>query len=250
MKGLFISLLTCGFAAHLAAGPIFVSNPGFESDVLGCAAGASCATDDTMSFWTGATADPLGFGDPGGVNATGSFGVFKPSSVQYPSGVPGGVNIAYLYGTTYGTSISQVLGATLLANDTYTLTVDIGRRADNNGGCNGFNAALEAGGAVLNSLVAVGNASCNSLTGGNFTQFTLTYNSGASPAQLGAPLEIVLSGNGSGSSIETAEIDFDNVVLSDTLSSSSVPEPGTFGAVGAMLAAGILGRKLVAAISR
>jgi hypothetical protein len=246
MKHLFTGLLICGFAAHLGAGSIFIANPGFEADVLSCTAGASCATDDAMSFWTGATADPLGFGDPGGVGATGSFGVFKPSAVQYPSGIPGGVNIAYLYGTTYGTSISQVLGATLLANDTYTLTVDIGRRADNNGGCNGFNAALEAGGVLLNSLVTVGNASCNSLTAGNFTQFTLTYNSGASPAQAGDPLEIVLSGNGSGSSIETAEIDFDNVALSDTLSSNSnVPEPGTLGVVGAMLAGGILVRKLV-----
>ena len=220
------------------AGTIAVTNPGFESDVLGCAAGANCASDDTITAWTGGTTDPLGFSDPGGVNATGSFGVFKPSAVQYPSGIPGGVNIAYLYGTTYGPFISQVLGTTLQANDTYTLMVSIGRRADNNGGCNGFNAELEAGGVVLNSLVNAGDASCNSLTGGNFTTFTLTYDSGVTPAEAGDPLEIVLSGNGSGSSIETAEIDFDNVALSDTLGSGSpTPEPAPIALLGSGLIA-------------
>jgi PEP-CTERM motif len=239
------SILLLSIAAlPVSAETIAITNPGFESDVLSCAAGANCSTDDTITAWTGATADPLGFGDPGGVNATGSFGVFKPSAVQYPSGIPGGVNIAYLFGTTYGTSISQVLGTTLSADDTYTLTVSIGRRADNNGGCNGFNAALEAGGVVLNSLVNAGDASCNSLTGGDFTQFALTYSSGDSPAQSGDPLEIVLSGNGSGSSIETAEIDFDNVALSDTLiPGSPAPEPASMALLGSgLLALALLGR--------
>lgn len=106
-----------------------------------------------------------------------------------------------------------------------------------NGQCNGFNAALEAGGNVLNSLVAAGNASCNSLTVGAFTEFTLVYNSGSSPAGLGDPLEIVLTETGSGSIYEPAELDFDQVGLSDTLSSnSSAPEPATF----AILAAGLV----------
>jgi len=217
-------LLTAALATGASASVIPIVNAGFETDVLACAAGTTCATDDTVTSWTGSTADPKGFAD--GINGAGSFGVFKPGSVQYPGGIPGGSNIAYLYGTTYSPSISQVLSASLLANDTYTLTVWIGQRTDTNTGCNGFNAALEAGGVVLSQLNYI-TQGCQELTHGSFTEFTETYTSGANPAQLGDPLEIVLTANGSGSGIETGEVDFDNVALSDTSSvvTTAAPEP-------------------------
>jgi hypothetical protein len=244
MKYLSFAFLISGLTAQLQGGVITILNPSFETDVLSCTAGAACATDDTLADWTGSTANPNGLSGGGG--AFNNFGVFKPGTVQYPSGVPNGVNIAYLSTNVYSVSISQILSANLLANDTYTLTLDIGLRDDpgviNPGlGCNGFDAALEAGGNFLNSLVNAGNASCNSLSQGNFTQFTLTYTSGANPVGLGNPLQIVLTGFGSGSQFEPAEVDFDNLSLTDTLtSSSSAPEPATFGTMAAVFAIGLV----------
>jgi hypothetical protein len=238
-------------AGSLSAAAIPILNSGFEADVLPCTAGPTCATSFSITGWTGATADPLGFSDPDG-NGTGYFGVYKPSALSYPSGVPGGVNVAYVAGVQNPLSISQVLSTNLLANDTYTLTLDIGQRADGQsvGGlaCHGFNAALEAGGNVLNSLVAAGNASCNSLTLGSFTQFTLTYTSAANPAGLGDPLEIVLSSFGAGgvgSSEGVGEIDFDNLALSDTSSAATTtaPEPVDLGLLASSALAFVLMRR-------
>jgi hypothetical protein len=243
MKYLSFAFLIGGLAAHLQGGAISIFNPSFETDVLSCTAGASCATNDIVTGWTGSTANPNGFdGPPGAFN---TFGMIKPGTSQYPGGAPDGVNIAYLSTNVYSVSLSQILSANLLANDTYTLTLDIGERADhdvtNPGlGCNGFNSELDAGGNFLNSLVNAGNASCNSLSLGNFTQFTLTYTSGANPAGLGSPLEIVLTGNGSGSQFEPAEIDFDKLSLTDTLTqNSNAPEPATFGTVTSVLIVGM-----------
>jgi hypothetical protein len=244
MKYLSLAFLVGGLATHLWAGAISVLNPSFEADVLGCAAGPTCATNMTITDWTGATANPGGF--DGNFGESGAFGVFKPSTASYTS-IPDGVNVAYIDAVANSTWISQILTATLLANDTYTLNVWIGERADPSvaeapGQCNGFNASLEAGGNVLNSLVAVGNASCNSLSEGVFTEFTLTYTSGSSPVGLGDPLEIVLTTSGSGSIYEPAELDFDDVSLSDTLSSpgSTVPEPSSLGTMACALGVGIV----------
>ncbi len=225
-------LFSAAVVAH--ASTITVLNPSFEDDVLGCIAGASCATDDTITDWTGTTAYPGGFnGD--GLDLTGAFGVFKPGSVQYPSGVPDGVNVAYLTAIANSVSISQTLGATLQANDTYTLTAWEGLRDDTGVlapglGCNGSNITLEAGGTVLNSLRDETTVTCPS-TRGVFQEFTVTFNSaGISPALLGDALENVLTANGSGSIYEPSEVDFDDVALSDTLGTpSSVPEPRTTG---------------------
>jgi hypothetical protein len=230
-----LAVLAIGLATHLSASAINVNNAGFETDVLTCAAGVNCATDDSVSVWTASTADPKGFAD--GVNGAGSFGVFKPGPLQYPSGIPGGSNVGYLYGTTYSPSFSQVLSATLLANDTYTLTVWFGQRVDTNNGCNGSNVALEAGGVVLNSLAQDTVNTCPAVRG-VFQEVTVSYTTGANPARLGDPLEIVLTANGSGSQFETSEIDFDNVALSDTRSSvASTPEPASM----AMLGLGLIG---------
>jgi hypothetical protein len=247
MKHLSLAFFIGGLAAHLSAGAITILNPSFEADVLGCAAGPTCQNLDTITDWTGSSAYPGGFN--GNFSQGGQFGVLEPSSAGFSS-IPNGVNVAYLGGAASNVSISQTLSADLLANDTYTLTVFIGEEAGINvtgdglqpGQCNGFNASLEAGGNVLNSLVAAGNASCNSLSAGAFTEFMLTYASGASPAGLGDPLQIVLTENGSGSVFEPAELDFDNVGLSDTSSSPSpsVPEPSTFGTMAGALAIGIL----------
>src|ERR1700690_2184113 len=82
------------------AADIPIANASFEAD-LTCTASTSCATNDTITAWTGATADPNGFSDPAGIRATGSFGAFRPSAISYPSGVPSGANIAYLTTVVY-----------------------------------------------------------------------------------------------------------------------------------------------------
>jgi hypothetical protein len=230
MRYLTLAFFIGGFAARLSAGAIFINNPSFEADVLGCSPSTTCSTFDTVSNWTGGTADPNGFTGPESVSGT--FGVYKPSTTSYPTGIPDGVNVAYLFTGSYSDSISQTLAADLLANDTYTLTALVGAPAGGPG-CSGFNVSLLAGGNVLNSITGEGEFTCVQETVGTFTEFTVTYTSPANPVGLGDPLQIVLEANGSGSSIEQAEIDFDKIALSDTLTNSSptVPEPATLGMV-------------------
>jgi hypothetical protein len=208
----FIFLATPGSAASIA-----ITNASFESDVLNCAAGTpGCSTNDTITGWTGTA--------PSGT----VFGVYKPGAASYPLGVPNGVNVAFLTEDGPSVSISQTLSATVQASDTYTLNYYVGLRADPTVfnpafGCYGFSVSLEAGGMVL----ATANPSCPATTG-TFESLNLVYNSGANPAQLGDPLEIVLTATGSGSPFEPAEIDFDNLSLSDASGSgNSAPEPAS-----------------------
>jgi hypothetical protein len=226
--------LVCA-ASAVQTDTITILNPSFEADVLSCTAGASCATNHTITDWTGSTTFPGGFNGTG-LDFTGAFGVFKPGTVQYPNGVPDGVNVAYLLGVANSVSISQTLSATLQANDTYTLTAWEGLRNDTGVlapglGCNGSNITLEAGGTVLNSLRNETTVTCPSVRG-SFQEFTVTFNSaGVNPALLGQSLGIVLTANGSGSIFEPSEIDFDKLSLTDTLVSSgggggsAIPEP-------------------------
>ncbi|MGD0301466.1 MAG: hypothetical protein ABSE86_30685 [Bryobacteraceae bacterium] len=233
-------LLCAGSLAQ--ADTLTILNPSFEANVLACSPGPGCATDDTLTDWTASTANPSGFS--GGGVAFNNFGVYKPGTGQYPGGVPDGVNVAYLSTNVFNISISQVLGSDLKANDTYTLTGFVGIRKDTSVippgiGDFGYNVALDANGTVLTSLVNEGEVNAF-LTPGTFVPFTVTFNSGSSPAQLGKALEIVLTDDGSGNQFEPSEMDFDKLSLTDTSQSgggSTVPEP----ALGGVLAAAVLG---------
>jgi hypothetical protein len=224
MKQTLIVLAICGWCCtHLSAGIIGVANSSFESEVLASGAG----TTDAITDWIGSS------------TANVQYGVYNPAAVSYTGGAPDGSNVAYLLEDGPSISISQILTTDLQANDIYTFSVDIGLRSDTNVfvpglGCYGYDAALEAGGVVLNSLSAINKNNCNLLTNGQFTTLSFTFNSGASPATLGDPLEIVLTAGASGSFSEPAEIDFDAVSLSDTASvTSTAPEPATFGIMAA-----------------
>ncbi len=225
-------LLLGGLATQLPAANITINNPSFEADVLSCAPG--CSTDDSLTDWTGT------------VNSATHFGAYKPGTNSYPGGVPNGVNVAFLLEDGPSVSISQTLSATVQANDTYTLSLDAGLRNDTNVynpglGCYGASAALEAGGTILASYTT-----CPAVTG-TFIPWTVTYSSGSNPAELGAPLEIVLTAIGSGSPYEPAEIDFDNLSLSDTLGSgppnAAAPEPASFVLLGTGLAGLLFARR-------
>jgi hypothetical protein len=84
----------------------------------------------------------------------------------------------------------QTLADTLQANTTYTLKVKVGARADLE--FTGYNASLMAGNVTL---VSGNNATP---TSGTFVTETVTYNSGASPAQLGKSLQILITSVGPG----------------------------------------------------
>jgi hypothetical protein len=93
--------------------------------------------------------------------------------------------------------------------------------------------------------VVGGNINGSGCTPGIFTQFTISFTTGANPAGLGQPLEIVLETLGTGSVYEPSELDFTGIALSDTASSGSgsgptVPEPATFGTMAGALALAIL----------
>ena len=105
------------------AADIPIANASFEAD-LTCSASTTCATNDSITGWTGATADPNGFSDPAGIRANRVLLVpLGLSAISYPSELPDGANIAYLTTVVYSVSISaDTFGAVLQANDTYTVT--------------------------------------------------------------------------------------------------------------------------------
>jgi hypothetical protein len=129
-------------------------------------------------------------------------GLFKPSTEQFPNGVPGGTNVAYLgrgQNTIQTGSILQTLGATVQANTLYTLRLSVGARADI--GFTGYSAALLAGNVTL--------AYDNTLNPapGTFLTDVIVYKSGAAPAQLGQRLQILIKSAGTG------QVDIDDVSL-------------------------------------
>jgi hypothetical protein len=234
MKRLPFAFFVCGLATHLCAGSIAILNPSFEDQTLSPGANSGSYPFGPITDWTESqTANVV-------------YYAYYPSTVSYPSGVPDGVNVAGLTENGPSANISQFLTATLQANDTYTFTGYAGLRADIHAwspslGCYGAGAVVEAGGNVLTPTPAGGDINCNTLSTGSFTEFTFVFSTGADPAGLGDPLEIVLTANGSGSTSEAAEIDFDKLSLTDTLGSGSgVPEPATFGTMAAALAICVL----------
>lgn len=97
-------------------GAIAVANPSFEADVLPDFDTAAPQSDSwivgSFNSWT----------------VTGTGGVFNPgTTLQFPGDVPNGSNIAYSNG---GTIRQTIAGATASAGETYTLSVEVGDRAD------------------------------------------------------------------------------------------------------------------------
>ena len=230
MKYLLIAFIFCGLAANLSAETITILNPNFDAQVLapGTATGYGFIPITDWSQNDATNTD---------------YSVYNPVASSYPSGVPGGNNVADVFSDGTTASIWQFLATGLQANDTYTLTGYAGYRLDTGifqpglDGCYG-NAMVEAGGNVLNAAVIGGNINNGTgCTPGTFTQFTISFTTGANPAGLGQPLEIVLETLGTGSVYEPTELDFTGIALSDTAGSgSAVPEPATLGIMAGALA--------------
>jgi hypothetical protein len=151
-----------------------ILNPKFETDVLTCSPGSNCNQYGITGWTTG----------PG-------TGVFKASTTQYPGIAPStGLYLATIGNSSISGSIFQTLGATVQANTTYVLTVEVGARADYV--FTGYVASLMAGNVVL--------ASGHRATpvGGTLVTEVVAYESGATPAQLGQPLQILITSTGDG----------------------------------------------------
>jgi hypothetical protein len=159
--------------AQAQAVPIPVLNPKFNQDVLTCGPGSNCNQYGITGWITG----PQTF-------------VLKASTAQYPGAPITGQYVGAIGTSSSSGSILQTLGATVQANTTYILTVEVGARADYV--FTGYEAALLAGNVTL--------ASGHKATpvGGSFVTEIVLYESGATPAQLGQPLQIFITSTGSG----------------------------------------------------
>lgn len=230
MKPLSAALFLCGLAAQSQAASISILNPNFDAQVL--------APGDTAGFGY----IPITDWSQNDVPNT-AYTVYNPAATSYPGGVPGGNNVADLLSDGTTTDIWQFLATDLQANDTYTFSGYAGFRLDTNifapalDACTG-NAFVEAGGNILNQQMIGGNINNGTpCTPGTFTQFSITFSTGANPAGLGQPLEIVLETLGTGSVFEPSELDFTGLTLTDTTGTAgTVPEPQTFATLGAALA--------------
>jgi len=159
-------------------------NPGFEEDVLGCGPGCS---EVSITGWL---CGP-------------SSGTFKPAAAQFPGGVPSGVNVAFV-GNAYSTgSIMQVAPVHLSANNTYTLKLSIGHRADY--AFTGYFAALMAGNVVL-----AYDSSLNPAPG-TWMEDVIVYKSGNNPPQYDQPITIFIK------SLGTGQVEIDDVLLTDVV---------------------------------
>lgn len=204
MRRFALLLVALAIASTATASPITVLNAGFESEVLPGPGQYSLG----VLLW----------------DTTGVVGTFRPSAGSFPGGAPEGLNVAAAGNGAASGILSQTLAATLQANTTYTLRVDVGARLDFP--MAGYTIALIAGNVILDvssSLVP---------TPGTFLTDTIVYHSGANPAQLGQSLTIQLSGTGGPSSV--GQTDFDNVRLDAT--ATVVPEPSSLLLLGPGLA--------------
>lgn len=157
-----------------------VPNFGFEQPVL-----PSGGWSNTVPGWT----------------VSGSAGVFRPTSSEFPGGVPEGQQIAFV---NSGGALTATLGETLQPNTLYILDVDWGRRTDNPSALHSM--TLRAGGVELGWVnnSTIGNGPVPPVGGWSTARGYFTANHNAS---IGSPLEIRLSQAGSGQS------SYDNVRL-------------------------------------
>jgi hypothetical protein len=157
---LFFFALSIGSPAR--AELITVANHGFEDFVLPGPGGPGNYVLNDIPSWV----------------VSGETATFKPGAGQFPGGVPEGFNVAAVGSGVSSGAISQILTATLQANTTYTLTVDVGHRSDV--ALSPYNIELIAGGVTLASDSSL------SPSRGIFLTDTINYNSGSNPTQLGS----------------------------------------------------------------
>jgi hypothetical protein len=181
---------------------VSIVNPGFETPVL-----ADGAATSTPPAWTDGY---YNVAEPGvWVVGDAETGAYNPvAGADYNGVAPEGKNVMYATsGVGFDRGMSQVLSAKLEANTQYILSALVGNPFLFNGSTAAGNYRIEllAGGVLLKS--DTGASPANDKT---WKTASLTYDSGAGPAQLGQALAIRLVAvnftNGKG-------VDFDDVKL-------------------------------------
>jgi len=204
---LLVALFVVTSGAWAGTVPITVPNYSFEIGPGGLACptpGSSC----NPASWT----------------QTGSAAEWQPTAGRFSS-IPDGVQVGWVNANG---DLSQVLTNTIAANTVYTLTVDVSFQ-NFSGVTFGPIVDLEAfsavaGSTVLASATAASPGAGNTTpTAGNWSLWTLTFNSASDPAVVGEQLEIALGST-------TNQTSYDDVGLNQT-----VPEPAMFALVGAGL---------------
>jgi len=179
-------------AGAARADGVTVLNASFEmADALTVSCGSGCAYNGGGSIpdWT----------------VIGSGGSFQPNTTYFNLPLPNGSIVAYSNGGT----ISQILGVTVQPDSTYTLSVYVGDRLDDE--VANYSIALDDGSTTLCSTPTTSNGT---ITRGTFADIILTCSTGATVAP--GDLAIVLTSDGT-------QIDFDNVALN-----MQTPEPSSY----------------------
>lgn len=164
----------------------------------------------------------------GFINGGSPVGVQDASANGFTAGAnPDGTQDGY---ANTGAWMGSGILTTIAANTTYTLTVAEGNRGGGYPQSGGFTIGLAFGSAVDSSLtnslaVSLDTSYANSPTVGTFADFTTSFTTGSSDADIGQSLFVLL-----GSDIVAGNnpVDFDDVRLTAT----SVPEPAVLSLAG------------------
>ncbi len=207
--GLALVLLV---SAGAYAGTIGITNHSFEDDVIprdgNTATQNADGSDDWHRFLT-PTGWLLSGTENRGVASTATDSFFGASLAVTPD-ADANDQAVFLADST---SFYQVLTGTLQANSTYTLMVDVGDRSTDPGTGNP-SIALGTGTTMGSNLLTPATSDTTAPALGEWTTWTVTYTTDASPTGLGDPLRIDLFAT-------SAAGWFDNVRL------EVVPEPAT-----------------------
>jgi hypothetical protein len=201
------SSLSCG--THVIDASVSDSGgvPGSDAvTVTVTGAGSSAIVVDNFSFEAPALGDgSWAPGIPSWTQIAGTGGVFDPTTVQFPAGVPDGDNSAFLNGGTIGQTITA---ETLLPDTIYTLEVDVGNRVDKP--FPGYEIQLLVDGAVR----ATADETSVSPADGVFATATASFTT--VPADAGQSLEIRLLSSGQ-------QVNFDDVRLTRSFCGGNAP---------------------------
>jgi len=177
----FVLLFGALAAGPAAAVPVPIANPGFDADHL------PLPGDDqpTITGWD--------------TTAGGGDGIFRPTTSDYPLGIPSGQNLAYTNGP--GNRVAQVLTTLLEPNTRYVLKVEVGW--NRNDPFAGYLVRLLT---EDNTLLAEDNSS-QSPAQGSFVTSMVTFTTGDAHAKLGSKLKILLSSPGIQANFDDVRLD-------------------------------------------